>query len=248
MQLRLGLYDVMELPQACPDCGVENSIDHALGGGQRGGCGAARDRRHDEVVEFVNRLARDAGFHVPGVSEPRVGKIGGPGSKEGDTRCDGIVRGVWTPQRDCWFDVEIVYTGAVSHLMKDPAKTLEGEEEKKYKKHANRVAVAENADFMPIVASVHGTLAAHSQRFVTKCTEAAVGKKSAEAEGDFPTVLHLNRARFQAAVWRATAVCVVGRRGKAAEKATKAREAERKLQGEAAPLPWVCVAEDAQCT
>ena len=63
LQLRLGL-PVAALPDRCPDCLKKNSIEHALGSGEHGACGGARDRRHDEVCEHLRQLAREAGFWV----------------------------------------------------------------------------------------------------------------------------------------------------------------------------------------
>jgi hypothetical protein len=174
VKLRLGI-EVAELPGKCPDCGKTNSVDHALGGGVGGGCGGARNKRHDEVVGFVSRLCKEANFHIPGEDcyEPTVGKIV---ASDPDNRCDGIIRGLKNPQRDTWFDVEVVDTGAVSHSMDDSAsKTMERAEDGKTKKHGQRVALAENADFVPIVCSVYGTAAFHSQQTIKTCTEKMVG-------------------------------------------------------------------------
>ena len=161
MKLRLGMDVTADMPSKCPDCGIQNSVDHALGGGATGACGGARNRRHDEVVGFVNRLCRDAGFHIPGSDsyEPVVGKLD---PKDPDTRCDGIVRGLKTPQRDTWYDVVVPDTGAISHAMDESAvQTLEKAEDKKLEKHGQRVALAENADFVPIACSVYGTTGFH---------------------------------------------------------------------------------------
>ena len=60
-------------------------------------------------------------------------------------------------------------------------------------------------------------------------------------------LLHLNRARFQAAIWRSTALCVVGRKGKKAEEErVRVQRMEAQKEG-GKELPWVCVAGDAGC-
>jgi hypothetical protein len=249
IQLRLGLHP-KSLPAICPDCGKANSVDHALGGEENGKCGGAVNRRHNEIVRYVKKMAEEAGLWVDGRPEPAVGKIGGPESKEKDTRCDGIVRGLVTPQREAWLDVQVVDTGAWSHLDEAPEKTLEKAERGKKEKHARRVRVAHNADFLPIVCSVYGTTAFHCQRTIKSCTELMMGKGATEDVNDLGRVLHLNRARFQAAVWRATALCVVGRRGgrrmTEAEAKMEKEEREGKELSAAVQMPWLCVAEDAR--
>ena len=132
-----------------------------------------------------------------------VGKLD---PKDPDTRCDGIVRGLKTPQRDTWYDVVVPDTGAISHAMDESAaQTLEKAEDKKLEKHGQRVALAENADFVPIACSVYGTTGFHCQQLIKTCTEKMVERKSAESSGEFSEVMCLNRARFQAAVWKEVA-------------------------------------------
>ena len=101
-QMRLGLFQQIQLPAQCPDCGHTNSIDHALGAGERGGCGGARIECHNEIGIFAKKLASEAGFHVPQRKEPKVGFI--PGEEDGEKaiRCDGIIRGLKTFHRDTW--------------------------------------------------------------------------------------------------------------------------------------------------
>ena len=82
--------------------------------------------------------------------------------------------------------------------------------------------------------------------FLKTCTERMVGRKSAGSSRDYSRVLCLNRARFQAAAWRATALCLVGRRGKSAEKAVK--DAEKRATDIDVTVPWICVATDAGCS
>jgi hypothetical protein len=242
LQLRLGLQ-VQDLPDKCPSCQKKNTLDHALGGGKHGACGAARDRRHDEVVDYVKRLATEAGFIVSAVNEPTVGKIGGPNTKEPDTRVDGIIRGLITPQREAWFDGEVVDTGAWSHTPKEAGKTLEKEEKKKIKKHATRVAVAHSADFVPVVCSVYGSTAYNCQLLVKLCTERMMGITASPI--DKSRVLHLQRAKLQAAIWRATALCIVGRRGPKAATASEESAKEKELRADI-QMPWLCVAVDAR--
>jgi hypothetical protein len=234
-QLRLGL-PVSDLPKTCPDCGCRNSVDHALGGGSIGGCGGARAKRHNEAVVFVSRMAQDAKLHVV-EGEPMVPKLH---PDDPETRCDGIIRGLLTPQRETWIDIEVVDTGAVSHLMEKSEETLEKAEKEKRRKHAPRL-LATNRDFIPIVASVHGTTAFDCQHTIKTCTKLMMGSKS-EDKAEFAHLLHLNRARFQAAVWRATALCLVGRRGKTQEAACEHHEKEKH---KTPSLPWACVTSDA---
>ena len=144
------------------------------------------------------------------------------------------------------FDVECTDTGAVSHSMDEtPAKTLEKGEDEKTSKHGERVALAENSDFLPIVCSVYGTMGFHCRQLIKTCTERMVEQRSGESSGDLSRVLCLNRARFQAAVWKATALCLVGRRGKSAEKAVK--DAEKRALAVEVTVPWICVATDSGC-
>ena len=116
-------------------------------------------------------------------------------------------------------------------------------EDAKVKKHARRVAVAENADFLPFICSKQGTLAFQSQQFLKTCTEKILGESTGDAEA--ARALHLNRARMQAAIWRATSLCIVGRKGDKAAKAAKARAKEEKEAQRARELPLWCVSADA---
>lgn len=236
-QLRLGL-PVTDLPAKCPDCGTRNSVEHALGGGKSGGCGGARNKRHDEVAHYLGSLTESAGFFTLKDREPLVPKLC---STDPSTRCDGIVRGLLTPQRETWIDIEVVDTGAVSHLTSKPSETLANAAAEKRAKHAPRL-LATNRDFLPIICSVYGSTAFDCQQTIKTCTALTNGYKSDES--DLSHLLHLNRAKFQAAVWRATALCLVGRRGKAQEKAIETHEANE-LKTADSVLPWLCVAADA---
>jgi hypothetical protein len=257
VQLRLGIVPEA-LPAKCPNCQKANNLDHALGSGKRGGCGWARGLRHNEVVEYLKRMAEEVGLPVQATSEPAVGKIGGDNK---DTKCDGIIRGLETPQRDAWIDGMVMDTGAPSHQDKPPMKALIEGEDEKFEKHGRRVAIANGADFVPIVCSVYGTLAPKCQRTIKTITERMTDKSKLKDKKDLARMLHHNRARFQAAIWRANAMCVVGRRRQPKKKedgeGTEWRmvspvemleEFEEKmgrLEG-GMETPWLCVAEDAR--
>ena len=241
VQLRLGLK-VTGLPERCPDCGIRNTEEHALGDVETGGCGGARNRRHDEFGKFMMGMYKEAGYHVV-EGEPEVPKV-----RENDpaTRCDGIVRGLTTPQRETWVDFNVTDTGAPSNLMTDPELTLRRAEDGKRKKHGWRLT-AHNADFLPIVCSVYGTMAFNCQQTIKACTEKMMAGESRECE-DVAQVLHLNRARVQAAVWKATALGLVGRRGR--EQETAVRQHGQMVDETAEwdcglSIPWLCVASDA---
>ena len=251
VQLRLGL-NPKELPARCPDCQKTNSTDHALGDGKDGGCGGARIRRHNEVGEHTLRGAETAGFLVPSCRNPTVGKID---PKDPDNKCDGIIRGFLTAQRETWVDAMVADTGAPSHRNQSAEKTLQAAQDDKQKKHHTRVTVCHNADFLPIVCSVYGSMAFHCQQTIKRITDHMVEKSAAKGSGDRSRVLHMVRARFQAAVWRATAMCVVGRKGKAWRKRQMddeegeddRDELDVAAEGGAGDeIPWILVAEDAR--
>jgi hypothetical protein len=251
VQLRLGLVP-KELPTRCPDCRKANPIDHALGDGKDGGCGGARIRRHNEVGEFVLRSAEKAGYVVPSCRNPLVGKID---RKDLDTKCDGIIRGFMAPQRETWVDAVVSDTGAPSHRNQPAEKTLEQAANKKKEKHHTRVMICHNADFLEIACSVYGSMAFNCQQTIKRIAERMVEKSAAKGSSDRSQVLHLMRARFQAAVWRATASCVVGRKGTAWRKGRKEDDDEEddhdELEVAAAGgagdnVPWLLVAGDAR--
>jgi hypothetical protein len=237
VQARLGLERCMGLPKQCPDCGAENSYDHAVGECKYGG---VKLRMHNEVVEDVERMAEEAGLWIPNKGvEPVVGKIG---EEDAENRCDTIVRGLLTPQRDCWIDVQVIDTGSKSYLTETVEMTLKNGESKKVKKHGDRVGIAENADFRPIVCSVHGSMASKAKEFTYLCTERIAGKEGSKSP-DFGRLLHLQRARFQAAVWNAVSLCLWGRHGKGRH---AQKEALRlKEQAEGVVIPWEFVVADA---
>jgi len=244
IQLRLGL-PVKALPDKCPDCQRANDEDHALGDGKRGGCGGARTRRHNEIGEFLLSWAEDAGYLVPASREPSVGKID---VDDLDNRCDGIIRGLRTFQREAWVDILCCDTGAPSHRDKDLENVLSDAERDKNKKHYKRVSLKHNADFVPIVCSVYGTMANQCRQTITTITNMQL-RKSAEKRGsDLSQVLHLNRARFQACVWKAVAMNLVGRKGlKTGRRGDDENEESadiRYLAGN--DVPWLIVAEDAR--
>jgi hypothetical protein len=235
VQLRLGI-SVTDLPQRCPDCGCKNTNDHALGGGATGGCGGARGRRHNEVNAFMTQMAKDAKLHVV-EKEPLVPKLH-PGDKE--TRCDGIIRGLLTPQREAWIDTEVVDTGAISYLMMEAGQALDDAATEKRKKHAPRLMAAGH-DFVPLISSVYGTPAFDCQRTIKTCTDLMLGK-NVENKAERSHLLHLHRARFQASVWRATALCLLGRRGRKQEAACEEHDEDL---DHAPSLPWSCITADA---
>lgn len=235
VQMRLGLH-VSDLPTQCPDCGTANSIDHAL----QNNCGGAVAKRHNEIRDFLLKLALEARMHVPAGKEPLVGKVQ---DTDPDTRCDGKVRGLFSPQRDCWIDVLCCDVGANSYLGELTGHTLEAKENEKVRKHDPRVTLAHNADFAPVVCSVLGTMAPRCQHIITLCTERIAGGGAAESR-DFSHILHLTRARFQATVWKATSLCLVGR-GPGKDVRDNERAAARlDRMAEESFLPWRCVAED----
>lgn len=201
-----------------------------------------RLRRHDEVCDFLKQLAREAGYLVSETDEPAVGKLN---PEDADTRCDGIIHALKTPQRETWFDGEIVDTGAKRHEVKSVEEVLLGEEKGKFDKHGKRVTLADGGDFVPIVCSVYGSLAVQCRQTIKIITERMLGKSREGEAGDMSRMLHLNRARFQAAIWRATALCVVGRAGKKAE---EERRKQRAAEEGGAELPWECVAADAKAS
>ena len=160
---------------------------------------------------------------------------------------DGIIYDFVTPGRQTFFDVEMPDTGAETHLRNAADRTLEKEAQKKISKHARNVELHHHGDFLPLVVSVYGTTGIHCQRFVHQCTEQLTGTSlAARMGGDFSAMLHLQRAKLQAAIWRAVAKNIVGDSTSQGQKAVKIVRDEEIKAMQAAQLPWMCVVSDAQ--
>ena len=236
--MRLGLEKALELPHQCPDCGDNNSLDHALSSCRKGG---VQIRRHDEMTDTVEREANRAGFWVPSRREPCVGPLS---PEDPRNRCDTVIHGLKNPQRDAWIDVAVVDTGAPSHVRQQSAKTLGDEENNKLKKHRDRVVYVEGSDFLPVVLSVYGSLAFSAHEFLYKCAEKTAGRGGKKSR-DFGRLLHLLRARWQAATHNAVSLCLWGRRGKWAKDAKRAEELKMQAAEGAFDIPWECMVADA---
>ena len=137
----------------------------------------------------------------------------------------------------------VVDTAAPTYVMRGYQKALEDCEKYKFAKHGTRVEVAEGGNFLPMVVSVYGTLAPGSQKFIRQCTEHITGPEGPRAKG-FSRLLHLQRARMQAAIANAVNLSLWGRTG---TKARKEEKGARRLKEKAAEerMPVGCVLADA---
>ena len=121
---------------------------------------------------------------------------------EMDARADLVARG--EGGRDWYYDIAVIDTGAASYMGKTSSKALRDYEERKRKKYRDRIAPL--GVFTPLVCSVYGTLgpsaALHAHR-VAEAVDPDRDEKSA--------IVDLHAAVLQAAIIKATSLCLRGR-------------------------------------
>ena len=81
----MGQESEMLIVHKCPNCGKKNSLSHCL----KCPSGGARIRGHDEMVDGLRRLLREAGFWVSDVKQPLTP---GPQDHEGSDPEEGVTR------------------------------------------------------------------------------------------------------------------------------------------------------------
>ena len=150
------------MPPTCDDCGIPFTVTHVLD------CriGGLVGRRHNEVCDAFGDLAPLVWSQVcrePIVRESLSADNGGA------LVADLCVRGVWQPQCDVLFDIQVVHTDALSYSRLSPRSFLcsaESEEKRKYLQacHDRR------ADFTPLCVSVDGMLGSEAELFYALVT------------------------------------------------------------------------------
>jgi len=201
--LRMGLPFPDPLPSQCPSCGDPFDIDHALKC-KRGGWVS---RRHLEVMRAWKRYLTRGGYTTV-QEEPLLrplppGAIARDGTTlEIDARADLVARG--QGGRDWYFDVAVIDTGAPSYLTMTSDKALRFYEERKIKKYADRVAPL--GAFTPLVCSVYGTLAPSAAICAHRIAQGVDPDRDERS-----AVVDLHAAVLQAAVIKATSLCLRGR-------------------------------------
>ena len=102
--------------------------------------------------------------------------------------------------------------------------------------------MAEHSSFMPVVFSVYGSVAGQANEMIHRCTEKMAGMEGTRSPG-FQKLLHLQRARIQAAVSNAVCLNFWGRKEKWLE--DQRRTEKLRKEEEDCAIPWECVLADA---
>ena len=202
--LRMGRELPDPLPTTCPSCGSAFDIQHALDC-KKGGWVV---RRHNEIVRAWKRYFEKGGSRIVHV-EPLLpplppGAVARPSTKTTpDARADLVEREPCG--RDHYYDVACLDTGAPSHLAKATAlKALEDYQDKKIAENEDRVTPY--GAFTPLVCSVYGTLAPSAS-----ITAHRVARRVDPDRDEHDAVLDLHSAMMQAAVIKATSLCLRAR-------------------------------------
>ena len=201
--LRMGLDPPDPLPTHCPSCGEKFTLAHALEC-KRGGWVT---RRHNEVIRAWMQYFKKGGavsVHAEPLLRPLPkGTIPRPGTtKADDARADIVVRGA--DGRDHFYDVAVIDSYAHSYMSKSALKPLTDYEHKKIAMYEDRVSPM--GSFTPLISSVYGTLAPAA---ATTANQVARGVDPDREERD--ATLDLHQAVLQAAVIKATGLCLRGR-------------------------------------
>ena len=117
-------------------------------------------------------------------------------------RPDILARGVFGDQKDCYFDVVVTDTGCASKEKWRTAAVLREAESMKRRNYEERVRRM-GASFTPLACSVYGTLAPESTE-----TLATVLRKMKPTRDEKKDTTALHRMKLQAAIVKATALCL----------------------------------------
>lgn len=201
--LRMGVDLPDALPTTCPSCGSPFSLEHALEC-KRGGWVV---RRHHEVARAWKRYFEKGGARSvqlePVLRPLPLGSTARPSTNlADDARADLAVRS--GDGRDEFYDVAVIDTGAPSYSLKSSSKTLLDYEQRKCAQYTDRVCPF--GTFTPLVCSVYGTLAPAA---ASTAARVARGVDANREERD--AVVDLHSAVLQAAVIKATALCLRAR-------------------------------------
>jgi hypothetical protein len=178
-------------------------VEHALKC-KRGGWVS---RRHLEVLRAWKRYLVRGGYST--VREEPLLRPLPPGAivREGttmerDARADLVARG--EGGRDWYYDVAIIDTGAPTHRGRPSCKALSDYEDRKRKKYSDRVAPL--GAFAPLVCSVYGTLGPSAALTAHRVAQGVDPDREERS-----VVVDLHAAVLQAAVIKATSLCIRGR-------------------------------------
>jgi hypothetical protein len=203
--LRFGLPLPEALPQACPSCGQDMSVDHAL----KCKKGGWVSKRHQAVLRAWKRYLEMAGvtplFEEPYLIPVRHGAAVRPGTTKAlDARADLVGRGVFAVGKDAYFDIVVVDTGAASYGNRPTMNILESHERRKRTEYEDRITPL--GSFTPLACSVYGTLGP-----AATMTAHRVARRYDEGREERDAVLDLHHVLIQTAVLKATSLCLRGR-------------------------------------
>jgi hypothetical protein len=194
---------LVKVPATCdgPGCrGMLYTREHALSckfGGQRIG-------RHNAIRDLLGSLCNE---WKPGViSEPIIATANertGEVTRIGDL----VVRGVFAPQQDAYFDIRVTDTDASSHRSTTVEAVLRAQELEKRRKHGPACA-QRRAHFVPFVMSVDGALGEEAEQFVCLLGEGLAAKRGKPLH----ETMHDIRLRLAVASARGTSYCIRGAR------------------------------------
>jgi hypothetical protein len=201
--LRMGVPFPDPLPSHCPSCGLTFDVDHGL----RCKKGGWVSRRHLEVIRAWKFYLTRGGYHSPR-EEPFLRPLpAGAAARAGttrelDARADLLARG--EGGRDWYFDIAIIDSFAARHAGLSSLKALTAYEQKKNKKYFDRVAPL--GGFIPLVCTVYGTLGPAASQLAHRVAHGVDPDREESS-----AVVDLHSAVLQAAIIKATSLCLRGR-------------------------------------
>ncbi len=202
LALRMGQELPHPLPSTCPSCGEKMSIAHAL----KCKKGGWVNRRHREVLKAWMRYLEKGGA-TSVTEEPYLLPVP-PGAsvrpttiRETDARADIACR---HGGRTTFLDIAVIDTGADSYIGKSTTQILEEKERRKISKYEDRISP--HGSFTPLVCSIYGTLGP-----AASMTAHRVARNVDPDRDERDAVLDLHHVMLQAAILKATSLCLRAR-------------------------------------
>jgi hypothetical protein len=174
----------------------EHALDCKFGGKTIGRHNAIRDKLGSLCNQWKSGVTWEP---VISMANERTGEA----TRVGDL----LVRGVFAPQQDAYFDIRVTNTDASSHRDRTVAAVLRAQEREKRLKHGPACA-QRRAHFVPIVMSVDGALGEEAEDFVGRLAEGLAVKWGKPLHETTRTV----RLQLAVASARGTSQCIRGAR------------------------------------
>ena len=172
------------LPSRCDGCGEIFTLQHGLDCPK----GGLIIRRHNEIRDCLGDMAA---LVWPQVIRELVVQEGDPASNDPGLRLDLGIRGVWQPQVEALFDIQVIDTDAPSYRRRSPISVLDSGAVEKKRVYCSAVE-DRRGNFTPFVLSVDGLLQREASHFI-KCLSASLASRW---EKPFSDVLTFVRSRL----------------------------------------------------